>query len=98
MMTSQAGNQHPRYFVALANDGAFLITDRKARPNHTARFLPREFVSGQGGFDPATLKYPDYVHGQLWALHQSRQRADAQDRIVAEAICTIVKGLPQCET
>ena len=69
--------KYPRYTVSLGDDGSFLVWDRKAdtRFDQTKRFSPREFVSGQGGFNDATLKYPDYVHGQLWALHESRQRA-----------------------
>lgn len=65
----------PRYFVALDEGGAFLITDRKALHKRTARFLPAEFVSGQGAYNPASARYPNYVHGQLWALHDSRSRA-----------------------
>ena len=87
MYTSQSGNRHPRYFVALADDGAFLITDRKAVHKRTARFLPVQFVYGQGGYDDATRKYPDYVHGQLWALHDARSRA----QLAASQLVTVTE-------
>ncbi len=67
--------KNARYLMSLDDGGAFLVTDRKAIHKRTARFLPTEFVYGQGGFNELTIKYPDYVHGQLWALHDCRQRA-----------------------
>lgn len=67
--------RNARYFVSLADNGDFLVTDRRAIHKRTTRFCPREFVAGQGGFDERTLLYPDYVHAQLWRLHESRQRA-----------------------
>ena len=82
-----------RYLVSLADDGAFLVTDRRALHKRTTRFLPTEFVYGQGGFNPLTIKYPDYVHGQLWALHECRQRA-ASDAAFRERGTVSVKLLP----
>ncbi len=67
--------KNARYLVSLAEDGAFLVYDRNCIHKRTARYLPAEFVSGQGSFNPTTIKYPDYVHGQLWALHDGRSRA-----------------------
>ena len=64
----------PRYRVSLADDGAFLITDTRYAL-HITRFLPAQFVSGQGMYEPATNKYPDYVHAELWRLHDVRSRA-----------------------
>ena len=83
----------PRYLVSLADDGAFLVTDRRAIHKRTTRYAPREFVTGQGGFDERTLRYPDYVHSQLWALHECRQRA-ASDAAFRERGTVSVKLLP----
>lgn len=91
--TSQAGNRHPRYFVALDDGGAFLITDRKALHKRTARYLPTEFVYGQGGYNDATRAYPAYVHSQLWALHESRQRAASEAAFRARGTVLVLPGL-----
>jgi hypothetical protein len=78
---------NPRYLVSLAEDGAFLVYDRRAIHKRTARYQPREFVCGQGGYNPRTDAYPDYVHSQLWALHESAQRAQLERSRTARA-CT----------
>jgi len=65
----------PRYRVSLADDGAFLIYDRRAIHKHTKRYAPYQFVSGQRGYDDCTARYPDYVHAELWRLHDVRSRA-----------------------
>jgi len=65
----------PRYRVSLADDGAFLITDRRAVHKRTARYYPAQFVSGCMSYDDRTARYPDYVHGELWRLHDVRSRA-----------------------
>ena len=61
----------PRYRVALADDGAFLITDRLAIHKRTARYYPASFVSGCMYYDERTARYPDYVHAELWRLHDA---------------------------
>jgi len=65
----------PRYRVSLDHDGAFLITDRRAVHKRTARYYPASFVSGCMSYDERTARYPDYVHAELWRLHDVRSRA-----------------------
>ncbi len=64
----------PRYRVSLAIDGAFLIHDRRAMHKRTARFFPAEFTRGCMSYDERTARYPDYVHAELWRLHDCRSR------------------------
>jgi len=65
----------PRYRVSLADDGAFLIHDRRKLHGRTARYYPASFVSGCMSYDDRTARYPDYVHAELWRLHDVRSRA-----------------------
>jgi len=67
--------KNPRYTVSLASDGAFIIADRRALHGNIKRFYPANFVQGCMSYDERTARYPDYVHGKLWALHDSRSRA-----------------------
>ena len=68
----------PRYRISLADDGAFLITDRRAVHKRTARYYPASFVSGSMSYDDRTARYPDYVHAELWRLHDCRSRAQLE--------------------
>lgn len=86
--------KNPRYLVSLGDDGAFHVYDRRQLIyNRVTRWLPTQFVYGQGGFDSGTLKYPDYVHAELWRLHESRQCARLAKSRAAHASVKLLPGL-----
>ena len=57
---------NPRYGVSLGSNGLLYVNDKRMQT--TRSFSPREFVYGQGSYEPLTADYPDYVHGLVWAL------------------------------
>lgn len=90
----------PRYRVSLADDGAFLITDRRAVHKRTARYYPASFVSGCMSYDDRTARYPDYVHAELWRLHDCRSRArlDAATRAARARVAPLFDELRKIQT
>ena len=66
------GARIARYIVSLAEDGAFLIYDRKKLHKRTARFLPAQFVSGQGDLLPQSRNPAIVVLRRLVERHCAR--------------------------
>jgi len=83
----------PRYRVSLADDGAFLIYDRRKLHGRTARYYPAQFVSGCMSYDDRTARFPDYVHAELWRLHDVRSRARLDAATRAARTTNVTEGL-----
>ena len=90
----------PRYRLSLAEDGAFLVHDRRKLHGRTARYYPANFVHGCMSYDERTARYPDYVHAELWRLHdvRSRARLDAATRQARARVAPLFDELRKIQT
>jgi hypothetical protein len=57
-----------RYLVELVGAN-FRIHDRRTGKYRT--YYAAEFVYGCMDYDPDVGRYPNYVHGEVWRLHNS---------------------------